>query len=83
MRQINISPESFIKKIDPVEAQKEKSSDKIVSVTGAIYKKEDSILKNILTELYTNRKVYKGESKKYQVEAEKLREEIKNLKNEL
>ncbi len=83
MRQINISPESFIKKIDPAAAQKEKSPDKIVSVTGAIYKKEDSILKNILTELYTNRKVYKGESKKYQIEAEKIREEIKKLKNEI
>lgn len=83
MRQINISPESFIKKMDPTEAQKEKSPDKIVSVTGAIYKKEDSILKNILTELYTNRKVYKAESKKYQLEADRLKKEIDALKKEL
>lgn len=81
MRQINISPESFIKKIDPAAAQKEKSDDKIVSVTGAIYKKEDSILKNILTELYTNRKVYKGESKKYQMEADRIKKEIETLKS--
>jgi DNA polymerase elongation subunit (family B) len=83
MRQINISPESFIKKIDPVEAQKEKSPDKIVSVTGAIYRKEDSILKNILTELYTNRKEYKEESKKYQIEADSLKKEINKLKKEI
>jgi DNA polymerase elongation subunit (family B) len=83
MRQINISPESFIHKIDPVLAQKEKSPDKIVSVTGAIYRKEDSILKNILTELYTNRKVYKGKSKEYQIEADELKKEIEKLKNEI
>jgi DNA polymerase elongation subunit (family B) len=83
MRQINISPESFIHKIDPALAQKEKSPDKIVSVTGAIYRKEDSILKNILTELYTNRKVYKGKSKEYQIEADELKKEIEKLKNEI
>lgn len=83
MRQINISPESFFTKVPVEEAEKLKTADNIVSVTGAIYKKDDSILKNILTELYTNRKVYKGKSKEYQIEIENIKNEIKKIKGHL
>jgi len=80
MRQINVSPESFIGKMPIEEANNLKNSDNIVSVTGAIYKKEDSVLKDILTELYTNRKIYKKESKEYQLKVEKIKNEIKKIK---
>lgn len=81
MRQINISPESFLIKASTEEAEALKNPNNIVSVTGAVYKKDDSILKNILTELYTNRKIYKGKSKEYQIEIENIRNEIKKIKN--
>jgi DNA polymerase elongation subunit (family B) len=41
--------------------------DKIITVTGAVYKKEDSILKSILSDLYSNRKQYKSKSFQYKL----------------
>ena len=78
MRQMNVSPESFIKKVSPEKRKNELGSDKIVSVTGAVYKTEQSILKSILTRLYSQRREYKKESFKYQQLAYDLEQKMKN-----
>jgi DNA polymerase elongation subunit (family B) len=63
MRQFNVSPESFITKTQDqtkLEAHKQDQSY-IVSTTGAIYNnKEVSVLKEILTNLYSERKTNKN-----------------------
>lgn len=63
MRQYNVSPESFITKTqDPATLEKYRNDENyIVSVTGAIYDNKDtSVLKEILTDLYTKRKKFKN-----------------------
>lgn len=77
MRQINVSPDSFIKKVEVSKREAECAEDRIVSVTGAVYKKEDSILKDILTDLYTKRKVYKKKYFELLEEADKLEKDLK------
>lgn len=79
MRQLNVSPDSFIKKVSPTEGEKEKAEDRMVSVTGAVYKKEDSILKNILTDLYNQRKTYKKKFFEMEIKADDLRKKIKEM----
>ena len=64
-----LSPESFVKKVKPDLKESEKRADKIVAVTGAVYDKEDSILKEILTDLYSQRKEYKRKSFELQQKA--------------
>jgi DNA polymerase elongation subunit (family B) len=78
MRQLNVSPESFIKKVDPDKRDKEKSEKTIVSVTGAVYDTERSILKDVLTRLYSQRKEYKKKSFELQQKAYQIEQEIKN-----
>ena len=63
MRQFNVSPESFVLKVsDPTKMEKYKEdSSYIASVNGAVYNnKEISVLKEILTNLYTERKLNKN-----------------------
>ena len=63
MRQFNVSPESFITKTqDQVKIEKHKQDPTfIVSTTGAIYNNQEiSVLKEILTNLYSERKVNKN-----------------------
>lgn len=62
MRELNISPESFIKKVNADERAAAMKDDVIVSVSGAIYSKEISVLYTILTDLYTKRRTYKKKS---------------------
>lgn len=76
MRQMNVSPESFIKKVSPDKRNAEIGEDKIVAVTGAVYNTDKSILKEILTRLYSQRKEYKKLSFKYQQEAYELEKEL-------
>lgn len=75
MRQCNISPETFIEKTSNVEKlEKYKKDPKyIVSVTGAVYDSELSVLKEILTDLYSKRKVHK----KRHLDIERLLNKIK------
>ena len=61
MRQLNVSPESFIKKVKPEFREREVGEDRIVSVTGAVYDTKTSILKDVLSRLYGQRKEYKKE----------------------
>lgn len=78
MRQINISPESYIKKEMNHEKLEElrKDKSKIVSVTGAVYHKEDSAMKEILTELYSKRKTHKKRHLELEVEIQKLKKQL-------
>ena len=78
MRQVNVSPENFIKKVDPSDRKKEEGEGRIVSVTGAVYGTEKSILKEILTTLYNKRKVYKKKSFELQQRAYDLEQQLKN-----
>jgi DNA polymerase elongation subunit (family B) len=77
MRQMNVSPESFIKKVDPDKRDKEKSDKTIVSVTGAVYDTERSILKEVLTRLYSQRREYKKKSFELQQKAYQMEQELK------
>ena len=80
MRQFNISPDAFIEKI-PTSKINEKRLDKdvIVCENGVVYKKEDSILKKILSDLYSQRKHYKKLSYDYYSKAEGLKKKIAEL----
>jgi DNA polymerase elongation subunit (family B) len=77
MRQFNISPDSFIEKIDSSEI-KERRNDKevIVCENGVVYKQETSMLKKILADLYDQRKAYKNTSYEYFTKADKLRKRL-------
>jgi DNA polymerase elongation subunit (family B) len=81
MRQFNISPDSFIEMI-PKDKIKEKreNPDIIICENGASYRKEDSMLKKILSDLYAQRKEYKSTSYDYFTKANNLRKKIKLIK---
>ena len=81
MRQMNISPENFIKKI-PVEQVEEelKKGEYIVTVTGCCFGKKISILKTILNRLYGQRKSYKKEMFNCQLQKAELEKRLKELK---
>jgi DNA polymerase elongation subunit (family B) len=78
MRQLNVSPESFIKKVKAENREREMADDRIVSVTGAVYSTERSILKDVLSRLYNQRKEYKKESFRLQQKAYDLEQTLKN-----
>ena len=77
MRQMNVSPESFKKKVSPDKRKEEEGKNNIVSVTGAVYDTERSILKDVLTRLYSQRTEYKKESFRLQQKAYDLEQELK------
>ena len=82
MRQFNISPDAFIEKVTPNKiAEKRKDKNVIVCENGVVYKKEDSILKKILSDLYNQRKVYKKASYEYYSKAEALKKKILSLES--
>jgi DNA polymerase elongation subunit (family B) len=81
MRQINISPEVFVEKLEDeneiIERRKDKSV--IVSSTGAVFKNEgDSVLKQVLAELYGERKTFKNRHLFLEIELVKLKETLNN-----
>lgn len=82
MRQFNISPDAFIEQVSESEIEeRRKDNNVIVCENGVVYKKEDSILKKILGDLYTQRKEYKASSYMYYEKAHELEKKIKiNLK---
>ena len=82
MRQLNVSPESFIRKVKPEIREREIGDDRIVSVTGAVYSTERSILKDVLSRLYNQRKEYKKESFRLQQKAYDLEQELKKQDND-
>lgn len=78
MRQLNVSPESFVTKVDPSKRKSMESESTIVSVTGAVYSTEKSILKTILSDLYSKRREYKKKSFELQQKAYEIEQSIKN-----
>lgn len=80
MRQFNISPDAYVEQVYESEI-KERREDKSVIVcdNGVVYKKEDSILKKILSDLYAQRKQYKKTSYDYFSKADHLKKKIKLL----
>jgi DNA polymerase elongation subunit (family B) len=75
MRQFNISPDSFV--------EKSKNSTEYdidnynVTSTGAVYEKQPSILKKVLTDLYAKRREYKKKMFEHKIELEKISEKLK------
>lgn len=69
MRQMNVSPESLIKKVAPEKREAERAPDRIVAVNGAVYTTKTSILKEILSDLYAKRREYKKKSFELQQQA--------------
>ena len=68
MRQFNIGPETLVTIVNEFdEKAKQEWRDKgyIVCASGAVFKKEDGILKKIITDLYFKRKEYKKTSFKF------------------
>ena len=78
MRQFNISPDAYVDKIQSSEIEeRRKNTDEIVCENGVVYKKEDSILKKILSDLYAQRKEYKRMSYEYYEKAHELKKKFK------
>ena len=77
MRQFNISPDSFVEKV-PISEITKKREDKstIVCANGVVYNTEDSILKQILGDLYNQRTDYKDTSYKYFAKADRLKKRL-------
>jgi len=74
MRQFNISPDSFIEMVPEMEVPNRRADKNvIVCENGAVYKKEDSMLKLILSDLYGQRKDYKKTSYEYYEKAHELK----------
>ena len=80
MRQFNISPDAYVEQVfgDQI-AERRQDKDVIVCDNGVVYKKEDSILKRILSDLYDQRKQYKKISYDYFSKADHLKKKIKLL----
>ena len=78
MRQFNISPDSFIEMIPTLDVKERRKDDSIiVCENGAVYNKEDSMLKIILADLYGQRKDYKKTSYTYYEKAHELKKKFK------
>ena len=78
MRQFNISPDAFIEQVNEMDIpERRKDKDVIVCENGVVYKKEDSILKKILADLYGQRKDYKRTSYEYYEKAHELEKKLK------
>ena len=78
MRQFNISPDAYIEQVYKTEvAERRKDKDVIVCDNGVVYKKNDSILKKILTDLYAQRKQYKKMSYEYFTKADQLKKRLR------
>jgi DNA polymerase elongation subunit (family B) len=80
MRQFNISPDSYVEIVPESQITARRAdTDVIVCENGVVYKKEDSMLKLILSDLYAQRKDYKKTSYEYFTKADILKKKIKLL----
>jgi DNA polymerase elongation subunit (family B) len=78
MMQFNISPDSFLEKVSEAEVkERRKDQEVIVCQNGVVYSKEESVLKKILGDLYSQRKDYKKTSYGYYTKAEQLKKKFK------
>lgn len=80
MRQFNISPDSYKEMVSKAEIPtRRQNTEEIVCDSGAVYDKKDSILKQILTDLYAQRKDYKATSYEYFTKAEEIKRKIRDF----
>jgi len=80
MRQFNISPDAFVEMIPASQINsRRKDESVIVCENGVVYQKEDSILKKILSDLYSQRKEYKKTSYDYYEKARDLKKKLEAL----
>ena len=80
MRQFNISPDAFVEMIPTSQINsRRKDESVIVCENGVVYQKEDSILKKILSDLYSQRKEYKKTSYDYYEKARDLKKKLEAL----
>jgi DNA polymerase elongation subunit (family B) len=78
MRQFNISPDVYVEQVPEDKIDERRKDDSvIVCENGVVYKKEDSILKKILSDLYSQRKEYKTASYSYYEKAHELEKKFK------
>jgi DNA polymerase elongation subunit (family B) len=79
MRQFNISPDAFVEQVNEIDIpERRKDKNVIVCENGVVYRKEDSILKKILADLYGQRKDYKKTSYEYYEKAHELEKKLKS-----
>ena len=79
MRQFNISPESLVEKVMSKYIETSRNDDNIVTVTGTVFDKKESIMKKILDYLYTQRKIEKMEMFKWKMKVQEIEYEIHEL----
>lgn len=78
MRQFNISPDSFVEMVEESQIKdRREDKDVIVCENGVVYKKEDSILKKILADLYDQRREYKKTSYDYYEKAHEIEKKFR------
>ena len=81
MRQFNISPDSFVEQVHTTQINsRRKDESVIVCENGVVYEKEDSILKKILSDLYSQRKEYKKTSYDFYEKARELKKKLTEKK---
>lgn len=81
MRQFNISPDSYVEMVPTTQINsRRKDENVIVCENGVVYEKEDSILKKILSDLYSQRKQYKKTSYDYYEKARELKKKLNEKK---
>jgi DNA polymerase elongation subunit (family B) len=81
MRMCNISPDVLLEKIPATQVEAERKKDnknKIITVNGCVYSTEKSILKEVLTNLYSQRKEYKKEMFQHKMRMAEIKDIIKN-----
>jgi DNA polymerase elongation subunit (family B) len=81
MRQFNISPDSYVEIVPTTQINsRRKDESVIVCENGVVYQKEDSMLKKILSDLYSQRKQYKKTSYDYYEKARELKKKLNEKK---
>jgi DNA polymerase elongation subunit (family B) len=81
MRQFNISPDSYVEMVPTTQINsRRKDENVIVCENGVVYQKEDSMLKKILSDLYSQRKQYKKTSYDYYEKARELKKKLNEKK---
>lgn len=81
MRQFNTSPEVFIDKINSSEVEERRKNDSnvIVCENGSVYKKEQSVVRDIMDDADVERQTYKKKAKEYFNKSTKLQEYLESL----
>lgn len=90
MREFNISADSYKGQIVKGQDysifnghQIQIDSDDIITLNGSVFKNEKGVVTNVMGEIYSDRKKFKKIMMQKHEELEKLKEELKNIENEL